>query len=816
MTDIVRTWRVLRDHWRANPGEHQMMLNRLLAGLLVLSFNRFTGAPLGGWPLVSAGIYIALGFLLVAHSLVFPGGNPWRRSAAMLLDLGAISYEMHIGGAATAWLFPGYLWVIIGNGFRFGPRFLIAAMLLSIGLFGLVAGTTVFWAGQVPLVVGVVAGLVILPLYSLALIRRLSQARRQAEQASQAKSMFLASVSHELRTPLNAIIGMGVLLGSTQLNSEQSEMSRTILTAARSLLSLIDGILDLSRIEAGRMPVTRVDFDLAPVLGELVVIFGPQARLKGLRLHVHVTARTPHRLYGDRRRLHEILLNLVGNALKFTERGGIDIVVDALREAGGETRIRFAVSDTGIGIAAEAQEQIFDSFTQADDTIVKRFGGTGLGLAITRRLVHLLGGEIGVQSAPGSGSTFWCEIGFGVLPRLACEPGAFAGLRAFVLSAEPAAASLLGRMAQLGVRIEQVDGDSAAAPGAAALLAFEPRETAEFSFETLSSTGCVAVYATQTVPPAALTQAVTSVLTLPVSDDELTGVLHLVTCLQAPAKAAEPPRLPVARESYRVLIADDNVTNQRVLSRILRSAGHEVAVVNDGEQALDALSEQPFDIAVLDVNMPGVGGIEAAKLYRFAAIGTRPVPLVALTADATPQTRDLCLDAGMAACVVKPVEPSVLLHLIDDVVGKAREAVAPRPAADGRVTPIASHARFRGSVPPPLDPQMLASLGALGGDAFVTEIAESFVSEARMNLAELRGAAERGDVAAFRARAHAMRSIAANIGARSLCDLCLPFQTASGDELRGQGGGWVGQIEAELNRVEAALVDRREGKSARG
>jgi two-component system sensor histidine kinase RpfC len=820
--------RHLREAVAAN-NEYQMAFNRFAAGALVLGFNIWAipQGVLTGLPLLSASLYLLLGLPILAHLVAYPRPSRTRRALALLLDIGAVSYELSIGGGATAWLFPAYLWVIFGNGFRFGPRFLLAAMTVSIGSFAGVVAVTPFWSDMPSLVAGVMVGLVILPLYALALITSLSKARREAEQASHAKSLFLASVSHELRTPLNAIIGMGAMLESSNLDADQTEMSQTIMTSARSLLMLIDGILDLSRIEAGRMPVSREAFDLARLLSEMRTIFLSQARAKSLRLNVHVSARTPLQLFGDSRWLREVLLNLVGNAIKFTDTGSVTISVDATAHREGRSQLRFEVADTGIGIMPEAQERIFDTFTQADETILQRFGGTGLGLAITRKFVHLLGGDIGVRSVPGEGSTFWVDLEFGRQQPVPADPAAFTGLTAFVLAARPGiAAPLLGQLAQLGVRIERVDDTMPDRPEFAmpslesvggCVLGFAGLDPAEppRSFRELSAAGALAYVEVRDapfegLPPAPWCGAFASILGSPIDEGALLNVLHLVAGRRA--VASQRDTAPVAaRERYRMLIADDNVVNQRVLDRVLRSVGHEVTIVANGEEALDALAENVFDAAIFDVNMPVVGGIEAARIYSFTALGQHRVPLIALTADASSETRDKCLAAGMDECVVKPVEPARMLALVDTVVARSRaERAADLQTASG---PAARPPQGQ-PLAPAIDPDTLLRLSTLGGEEFVTEIAESFQSEARARLAELRDATAREDVAGFRDSAHAICSIAANLGARPLADLCSPFQTISALALGSHGPVYLRQIEAELDRVDDTLARRAAAQGA--
>jgi two-component system sensor histidine kinase RpfC len=832
----MRPFKIALQRWRgaAVDGEQAMVMNRFIAGLLVLAFNTWA-VPRGltsGVPLIASAIYLLLGGLIGVHLIIRPVVSTPRRVAAMLLDCGAISYELYAGGGAAAWLFASYLWVVFGNGFRFGSRFQALGMVVTTIGYLVVVAFTPFWRDQPALVIGGVVSLAIVPLYALALIKRLSRATQQAEEANRAKSLFLASVSHELRTPLNAVIGMGALLESTDLNSEQSHMSHTIMVSARSLLSLIDGILDLSSIEAGRVSTASSDFDLAQLLHEIRIIFAAQARLKGVRLNLHVAARTPLLLHGDGRRLHEILLNLVGNALKFTDAGSVTVAVDAISRQDEQVRLRFEVMDTGIGIAPEARERIFDVFTQADDSIVNRFGGTGLGLAIVRKSLHLLGGEIGVESAPGAGSTFWFELGLQKQPAVADETRSFPDLRAFVLGRCPdAVVPLLGRLADLGVRIEQADAappdwmTSTATPSRC-LLAFDSigPNTPKRSFAEASAADMLSFVdvreapttglAVEGLPVGAPRRDFASILYLPASAAEIACVLRFVAATVGHGAPAERP-LPGARESYNLLVADDNATNRHVLQKIFRSAGHTVTLVADGEQALDALAEQNFDAAVLDVNMPVMGGIEAAKIYRMTSIGSVAIPLLALTADATPATRDRCLEAGMAACAVKPVEPARLLALIDEIVGKARDEGARSAAlADPRIADIAAHPRFRGALPPALDAHVVSGLRMLGGDEFVTEVADSARSESRARFEDLRTAASLGDVAGFRAQAHGLHSVAANIGAKHLSDICRPFETTSADELYRQSPAWLADVEAELERVEAALIEACRGEPA--
>ncbi len=355
-------------------------------------------------------VYQIVSVILFCHLLYRPGISVGRRLVGMVFDLGLFSYGMHVGGETFALLYPVYLWVIFGNGFRFGVPYLFAASATSVLTFGTVIATTAFWQEHRGLASGLTAGLVLLPLYVSTLIRKLSEAKRQAEEANRAKSAFLASMSHEFRTPLNAIIGLSDLLRETSLDPEQDEMSDTIGKSGRQLLTLINSVLDFSRAEAGRITIKNVDFDLISLLGDIRNMLAFEAQRKGVRLAIHCTARTPRLLVGDKPHLEEVLVNLAGNAVKFTEHGFVVIAVDAVAHDDDRVRLRFEVTDTGIGISSDAQTRVFERFTQADETIIDRFGGTGLGLAIARQLVELQGGNIGVQSAPDKGSTFWFEI----------------------------------------------------------------------------------------------------------------------------------------------------------------------------------------------------------------------------------------------------------------------------------------------------------------------------------------------------------------------------------------------------------------------
>jgi two-component system, sensor histidine kinase RpfC len=812
---VIARWRE-----RVTAGDRQMAVNRLAAGVLVLVFN-IVMTPrnlLFGVQLYLPCSYILAGWLAALHMLAWPRPSATRRVIVLVADCCALSLELHIGGAAAAWLFALYLWTISGYGYRFGSRFQICAMVVAASGFCTMAVATPYWRDQPSLVLGGLICLTAVPLYAIALIRNLSQAQRQAEEANRAKSLFLTSVSHELRTPLNAVIGMGALLESSELSTEQLRMSQTITTAARSLLSLINGILEMSRIEVGALTVAPCDFDLAPLLNEIRTIFVTQGRLKGVQLNMHVTARTPLLLRGDARKLHEILLNLVGNAIKFTKAGSITVAVDMVARHGDMVRLRFEVADTGIGIAAEAHERIFEMFTQADDTVVNRFGGTGLGLALVRKAVQLLGGEIGVQSQPGMGSTFWFELP--LHPQAAGEDEAchFTQLRALVLTKHSSVvAPLLGRLTELGVRVEQATVPPPGWPVATSaaslcLLAFAgSAPTEEYSFvDVRQETG-------EGLPDSDARLHYVTLLDLSATDAELANILHLVSSASACGTAsAEALRLPVAWERLQVLVADDNATNRYVTEKILISAGHSVTLVNNGEDALDALAEQSFDIAVLDVNMPLLDGIETAKIYRMTCMGATPVPLIALTADATAVTRERCLEAGMAACLVKPVEPARLLATIDEVLQKARGTKLQREqvTSNPRVTEISSHPRFRSNLSPAADVEILDRLRNLGGDAFLSEVCDLFRSEAQATMQELHAAAKQADVPSFRAHAHALRSVAANVGARQLYEICQPAQNISSMELRQGSHEWLEQVGAELRRVDIVLADYCAGRGA--
>jgi two-component system sensor histidine kinase RpfC len=525
---------------------------------------------------------------------------------------------------------------------------------------------------------------------------------------------------------------------------------------------------------------------------------------------------------GDPRHLTDILRNLVGNAVKFTERGWVLLSVDVAAEEEARAILAFEVTDTGIGIAPEAQSRIFESFAQADGTILDRFGGTGLGLAIAQRLAHLQGGEISVTSQIGAGSTFRMELPLGIAEPLPCplSPLEFA----FIAPPSATRSTLVGRLEKRGLRIH--------------LQTVAPGERAALEQALAAATGLHAVLLDQACLPypidllesLSLSQKINgpplilvgtepplrdgqspwhrhflSVLREGAAGVEIDRVLRAVS-LRADRDAAWP--LPAQKTSrpLHILVADDNRINQNVVAKILERGGHSYEIVGNGEEALDALERGRFALVLMDVNMPVMNGLEATKLYRFSAIGEKHLPILALTADATEAMTKRCLDAGMDLCIVKPVEANRLLDIIAEFADP--DAAAQPGQIPGRLTIGENRA------PETLSLRLLRDLEKLGGTEFAADLAQEFIADAAGLLVSLRAAVVAGDVVLFQSEAHALSSAAANIGAEGVQSLCRQFgrlnlsdrQTCQ-VELR--------QLSEEIDRVAQALLDKYPAAAAR-
>jgi two-component system sensor histidine kinase RpfC len=827
-------WAWGRRRLKSRPdSEHEMTLNRLaFAGIVVIWL--LVGDHLGNADSTRMleltetvfAVYFALSLAIFAHILWRPGENVARRIVAMVHDFSMISYAAWAGGAATGFFYPLYLWTVFGNGFRFGVPYLFVAMGISIAGFSAAIGFGGYVSDHVGLSVALLLGLVILPVYASVLIRKLSEAKRTAEAANRAKSLFLASVSHELRTPLNAIIGFSDLLSKRPLGRQEAEMVRTVAASGRSLLTLINGLLDYSRLEAGRMPSSANAFDLDALTSRVAAMLSVAASEKGLRLGVHVGVGVPRLVVGDERHLEEILVNLASNAVKFTRTGHVLIAVETADEAGegGRRRLRFDVADTGIGIAPEAQARIFESFTQADETIIDRFGGTGLGLAIVKQLVELLGGTINLRSAAGRGSTFSFVVPLDVpeQPDLPAPDGeeillltADADIAAETMAVLPglrvaadaeAATTLLVAAADQGRRIALVLLDETLAAADAGGV---PAEVADRLAAAVSPPPAISLFGDGDGDPAPLDDSlrcrILHRLSRPVDVASVARVVRLAAGAHETDRGtgADGPLSPGRRlRPLRVLIAEDNKTNQMVLGKLLETAGHVSLAVDHGEAALEMLRDQGFDVVLMDVNMPVMNGIEATKLYRFMSLGRPRIPIVGLTADATPEARERCLSAGMDACATKPIDVDQLLDVIASVLGEATAPAAEGPReAQARVAAFARS----GAV---LDPDKLDDLERLGGPAFVRELVGEFLGETETLVRDLADAVADEDVTAFRDAAHALRSAAANVGAEAIFELCLSWRQIEAAEVAGEGEHHVRALVEALEQARSALEAR--------
>ena len=840
---------------RRQDSEHEQAIIRVVIVAILATYYFFLAqgadfAP-GGF---MDGLYWALGYLVlsvigVGCIVAWPGVSPPRRLVYMVTDMATLSVLMHWGGEAGTPLYPLFLWITFGNGFRYGNLYLAASATASIIGMVWVVVTTPYWDPLPHFAVGLVVGLVVLPAYVASLIRKLTEAKALAEAANQAKSRFLATMSHELRTPLNAIIGLGDLMHETRLDRDQRDMMRTIGTSARALLSLINHILDFSKIEAGKMSVEAVDFDLYGEIADIMRILRPEATAKNLRLATHIGADVPPFLFGGRQQLRQVLTNLLSNAVKFTERGHILLSAERIGGTAERPQLRFEVADTGIGIAPEACQRVFESFTQADDSTNRRYGGTGLGLALAKQLTGLMGGTIGLESEVGKGSRFRIELAMTAAPRRA-EPisqkilfgrdvllispdGELARLlhpvlseAGFILQRLPSIGAAVDRImaerrAGIDYHIAVVDRAAGLAPAEAAIALRTADPNGDFALAVRGGA--------QSPAEAAVRENFLVSLPQEPNPTMLGNLVHALYAFDTLRKdegeeaqrrrAAEKMR---ATRPMRILIAEDNAVNRKVTAKILSRAGHIPVLVDNGDAALDALEQDQFDLVLLDVNMPGTSGIEVVKLHRFAHMDEPRLPMLALTADATTETRARCEEAGMDGYITKPVEAAKLLQVIESFakppvdVAEALK-LPPRPAASAAadVTDIASHPRFQPESNPVLDPAALAALDAIDpGADFVSEILKDFIIDTEDLLRSLDQALAARNIAGVRDVAHAMRSSAANVGAVRVSRLCGELYSAPALEIEREGRAQVDLLHEEFERyrgvVENHLADRRE------
>lgn len=828
--------------------EHENIVISLVIGSLIVAYllvsfgvDAFDQTEVLNPLLVAViGLTIAVGLLL--HMLWRPGISHGRRVIAMLMHLGSLSAFMYFGGEVTAPFYPIYLWVTLGNGFRYGVRYLMGAAVLSVAGFAIVTQITPFWLNHPTLSLGLLVGLFVLPAYVSTLIRKLTEAKAQAEQANEAKSRFLATMSHELRTPLNAVIGLTDLLDRSSLDGEQRDMVRSIRAAGRALLDQINDILDLSKIEADRTEIERNELDLHELLADVHHIAGAQARLKGLGFSIQVDPQVPQLLHGDRKHLQDILINLAGNAVKFTDSGDIVLAVAPSAAEDGAPFLRFSVADTGVGIPEDQQRRIFESFTQADDSAGRRFGGTGLGLTISRRLVELMGGRIGVDSESGEGSTFWFTVP--LEPGAASEePLSFDEGQVLLIASGDRAGALGRRMKSAGVEAHTLPSvhdalrelaSSAFSRAARPVVILDEvsigpaghRIAGTLAADGRSRSPLFIIVLRDAGDLTALNAG--RYLSAIHRDDEAVGLyraLRLASRLvredSTPATQTDP--FSKRRQSLRVLLVEDNAVNRQVARKILERAGHSVIEACDGDEALDSLEEDAIDAVLMDLNMPGMSGIEATQLYRASQAGgdEHRLPIVALTADATPAARERCLEAGMDGLLVKPFEPAVLLSLLDRLAGGDVDGVDSDDGTDAGAgvgdpseeeqSRIARHPRFAEAKSEILDEDKLIALAAIGGDdEFVADVARDFVADTRALVASVQSAVDDEKLSNFRDALHALRSSAANMGAKRLFLLAHSMSGLDRSRLRIEGPAFAATLRAEYE-VTAAELDRRYG-----